>query len=401
MKSPAASIAAAVDGDALVALARDAVRIPSITPNERPFADWVKTELEESGWNEVDLVEVAPGRPNVYSLTGEGEGRSLVLAGHLDTVHADDWTQEWAGADRAGPFVGHLIDEEIWARGVTDQKGGICSIIEAIRAVDRAGFRLRGPVTGLFVCDEESGQPGSGLSLGMRAAVGDLFEKRRPSPDFAVYTEPTTGASVQPLYRELIQRFNRGTISFMQVQSFLLDEYVGLGPEHPQRYGNVIHAEFARHVDIDPDHLHVLAGDAPDLDLECARYDRLVTRARVGLQILGIGGNGHLAFNEPGSSFESRTRVVRLTAATRADNARYFDGPDQAPSHAITQGIATIGQAVHLLVLAVGSSKSEAVRAALEGPVTSAVPASALRPHPRVTVLLDPLAARMTGFRTS
>lgn len=210
-----------------------------------------------------------------------------------------------------------------------------------------------------------------------------------------------TGASVQPLYRELIQRFERGMISFMQVQSFLLDEYIGLGPEHPQRYGNLIHAEFARHVDIDPDHLHVPAGDAPDLDLECVRYDRLVTRARVGLQILGIGRNGHLAFNEPGSSFESRTRVVRLAAATRADNARYFDGPHQAPSHAITQGIATISQAAHLLVLVVGSSKSEAVRAVLEGPVTSAVPASALRLHPRVTVLLDPLAARMTGFRTS
>ena len=210
-----------------------------------------------------------------------------------------------------------------------------------------------------------------------------------------------TGASVQPLYRELIQRFSRGMISFMKAQSFLLDEYIGLGPEHPQRFGNVIHAEFARHVDIDPDHLHVPDGDASDLDLECARYDRLVTRARVGLQILGIGRNGHLAFNEPGSFFESRTRMVRLAAATRADNARYFDGPDQAPSHAITQGIATIGRAAHLLVLAVGPSKSEAVRAALEGPVTSAVPASALRLHPRVTVLLDPLAARMTGFWTS
>ncbi len=194
MKSPAASVAAAVDGDALVALARDAVRIPSITPNERTFADWVKSQLEESGWNEVDLVEVAPGRPNVYSRTGEGEGRSLVLAGHLDTVHADDWTQEWAGADRADPFAAHVIEGEMWARGVTDQKGGICSIIEAIRAVGRAGYRLRGSVTGLFVCDEESGQPDSGLSLGMRAAVGDLFEERGQAPDFAVYTEPTTGA---------------------------------------------------------------------------------------------------------------------------------------------------------------------------------------------------------------
>ncbi len=135
---------------------------------------------------------------------------------------------------------------------------------------------------------------------------------------------------------------------------------------------------------------------AADPELECDRYDRLVTRAGVGLQILGVGRNGHLAFNEPGSSFDSRTRVVRLAPATRADNARYFDSPEQVPAQAITQGMATIGQAAHLLVLAAGPSKSEAVRAALEGPITTAVPASALRLHSRVTVLLDQSAARLT-----
>lgn len=146
MKSPAEFIAAAVDGDALLELAQEAVRIPSITPNEAAFADWVRTQLEAGGWSEVSLVEVEPGRPNVYSRAGEGEmdAGSLVLAGHLDTVQADDWTEEWIGADRADPFAGHVIDGEIWARGVTDQKGGICSIIEAIRAVYRAGYRLRG-----------------------------------------------------------------------------------------------------------------------------------------------------------------------------------------------------------------------------------------------------------------
>ena len=196
MKSPAEFIAAAVDGDALVELAQEAVRIPSITPNEAAFADWVRTQLEAGGWSEVSLVQVEPGRPNVYSRAGEGEmdARSLVLAGHLDTVQADDWAEEWIGADRADPFAGHVIDGEIWARGVTDQKGGICSIIEAIRAVYRAGYRLRGSVIGLFVCDEESGQPGSGLSLGMRAAVAELFEGAEQRPAFAVYTEPTTGA---------------------------------------------------------------------------------------------------------------------------------------------------------------------------------------------------------------
>ena len=207
-----------------------------------------------------------------------------------------------------------------------------------------------------------------------------------------------TGASVLPLYRELIRRYRREQLSFSRVRSFLLDDYLGLGLEHPQCYGNLIETEFTRHVDIESQNLYMPDCGAADPELECDRYDRLVTRAGVGLQILGVGRNGHLAFNEPGSSFDSRTRVVRLAAATRADNARYFDGPEQVPTHAMTQGMATIGQAAHLLVLAAGPSKSVAVRAALEGPITSAVPASALRLHPRVTVLLDPPAARLTGL---
>lgn len=207
-----------------------------------------------------------------------------------------------------------------------------------------------------------------------------------------------TGASVRPLYRELIRRHHREGLSFRRVRSFLLDDYIGLGPEHPQCYGNFIEAEFARQVDIRRENLYAPDCGASDPDLECDRYDRQVTRAEVGLQILGMGRNGHLAFNEPGSSFESRTRVVRLAPDTRADNARYFNRPDQVPAHAMTQGMATIGQAAHLLLLAAGPSKSEAVRAALEGPITTAVPASALRLHSRVTVLLDPSAARLTGL---
>lgn len=197
MKNPAASAAAAVDEGALVELALEAVRIPSVTPNEQAFADWLKAELETGdGWDEVDLVEVAPGRPNLYARTGgaKREGRSLALAGHLDTVHAEDWVEEWRGTGRADPYAGRIIEGEIWARGVTDQKGGICSVVEAIRAIRRAGYRLRGPVTGLFVCDEESGEPGSGVSLGMRSAVRDVFGAGRGAADFAIYTEPTTGA---------------------------------------------------------------------------------------------------------------------------------------------------------------------------------------------------------------
>ena len=194
MRWAADRVADAVDREALVRLVLEAVRIPSVTPHEVAFAGWVSEQLATGTWNGVRLEEAEPGRPNVYAATGGSAGRSLVLAGHLDTVHADDWIREWAGSDRADPFAGHVVEGEIWARGVTDQKAGICSIIEAVRAVGRAGYRLAGPLTGLFVCDEESGQPGSGLSIGMRAAVSHLFSDPGRVPDFAIYTEPTTGA---------------------------------------------------------------------------------------------------------------------------------------------------------------------------------------------------------------
>ncbi|MCQ3805428.1 MAG: glucosamine-6-phosphate deaminase [Acidimicrobiia bacterium] len=207
-----------------------------------------------------------------------------------------------------------------------------------------------------------------------------------------------TGGSVADLYRNLVLRSRKGWLDFGGARIFLLDDYVGLGRSHPQRYANVVMTRLARHVDLDPHRLHAPDGDAGDLAEECSRYEDLVCRSEVGLQILGIGRNGHLAFNEPGSCLESRTRVVELAEVTRADNARYFPGPEDVPFLAITQGLATIRQAGHLVVLATGSSKARAVRAALQGPVTSDIPASAVQLHPRVTVLLDPSAAALTRF---
>ena len=191
---PAAIVADAIDARSLVDLVVAAVGVPSVTPHEERFAHWVREELARGGWDEVELRDAEPGRPNVYAASGAGGGRSLVLAGHLDTVHADDWAAHWKGTDRADPFAGQLVDGEIWGRGAADLKGGICTIIEVLRAVRRAGFRLRGRVRGLFVCDEESGQPGSGLSAGMRAAVQYLFEGEPDTPDFAIYAEPTDAA---------------------------------------------------------------------------------------------------------------------------------------------------------------------------------------------------------------
>ncbi len=198
MSDVAATVAEAVDADGLVELVRSATRIPSVTGDEAEFAMWVRDQISAGGWDEVRSSDVAPGRPNVYAFAGvPGGGRSLVLAGHLDTVAVDDWHHQWEGTGRADPFGAHVIDGEIWGRGVADQKAGVCAVIEALRAVRRSGHRPAGPVTALFVCDEESGQPGSGVSAGMRAAVSDVFGEAGddgPPADFAVYTEPTTSA---------------------------------------------------------------------------------------------------------------------------------------------------------------------------------------------------------------
>ncbi len=186
--------AEAVDGEAVVELVREAVRIPSVTPNEDHFARWAWHQMAASdAFDSAELFECEPGRPNVCGTAGGGAGRSLLLAGHLDTVAIEDWRQHWRGTDREDPFGAQMIDGEIWGRGVADQKAGICATIEAVRALGRAGLRPAGRVSTLFVCDEESGQPGSGVSAGMRAAVEGRAGPR-PDADFAIYTEPTTSA---------------------------------------------------------------------------------------------------------------------------------------------------------------------------------------------------------------
>lgn len=201
-----------------------------------------------------------------------------------------------------------------------------------------------------------------------------------------------TGGSVAGLYGELIRRQRQDALSFAAVRAFLLDEYLGLPADHPKAYRNVIRRLLADHVDFAPGAVAGLDAAAADLDSECARYDGLLA-AGVDLQILGIGRNGHIAFNEPGSSLTGTTRVVTISEQTRRDNARFFAHPDDVPRRAVTQGIGTILRAAHLLLVALGESKAGALRTALEGPVTEAVPASALQLHPRVTVVADRAAA--------
>jgi len=204
-----------------------------------------------------------------------------------------------------------------------------------------------------------------------------------------------TGSSPLPVYRELIRRHDAGRLSFQQARAFTLDEYVGLDDTHPERYRHVIECEFTAHVDLDPDAVHGPDGNATDLRAACAAYEDAIRAAGgIDLQIVGIGTDGHIAFNEPGSSFASRTRIKTLTAQTRADNARFFgDDVDAVPRHCLTQGLGTIMQARHVVLVATGVAKAEAVHQMVEGPVSAMWPGTILQHHPHTTVLLDPAAA--------
>jgi glucosamine-6-phosphate deaminase len=204
-----------------------------------------------------------------------------------------------------------------------------------------------------------------------------------------------TGSTPLLIYDELGRRVARGALSLANARAFMLDEYVGLPADHPQRYRTVIREEFVDKVDIDPAQVFGPDGLAADLASACEAYEQAIADAGgVDLQILGIGTDGHIAFNEPGSSLASRTRIKTLTSQTRRDNARFFRGNVEAvPDHCLTQGIGTILQARHILLVASGRGKAEAVHQLVEGPVSAMWPATALQLHPHVTVLLDTAAA--------
>jgi glucosamine-6-phosphate deaminase len=203
-----------------------------------------------------------------------------------------------------------------------------------------------------------------------------------------------TGSSPLSVYRELIRRHRREGLTFAAVHAFLLDEYVGLPPSHPQSYAHVIRTVLTDHIDIDPRRVHGPNGVAADIFAAAKEYDAMIADSGpVDVQLLGIGGNGHIGFNEPGSSLGSRTRVKTLTEQTRHDNARFFSSIDEVPRHVITQGLGTISAARHLVLIATGSHKAEAVAAAVEGPLTASCPASVLQLHPHVTVVVDEAAA--------
>jgi len=204
-----------------------------------------------------------------------------------------------------------------------------------------------------------------------------------------------TGSSPVPAYAELVARHRAGTgPSYAEVRAFLLDEYVGLPAGHPQSYRATIARELTDELGLHADRVH--GPDPSDVRTAGAAYEaQLVAAGGVDLQVLGIGGDGHLAFNEPGSSLSSTTRLKTLTEETRRDNARFFGSLDEVPRHVLTQGLGTILRARHLLLIATGTGKAAAIAAAVEGPLSASCPASVLQLHPHATVLLDPQAATL------
>lgn len=209
-----------------------------------------------------------------------------------------------------------------------------------------------------------------------------------------------TGSSPLSVYRELARRHREEKLSFAEVQAFLLDEYVGLPAGHPESYIEVIRRELVNHLDLDPTKVHGPDGTASDPFEAADAYDRAIAAAGpVDVQLLGIGANGHIGFNEPTSSLRSRTRVKTLTERTRQDNARFFANLDEVPRHVITQGLGTISDATHLVMIATGEGKAAAIAAAVEGPLAAMCPASVLQLHPHATIVVDEAAASRLQLR--
>ena len=203
-----------------------------------------------------------------------------------------------------------------------------------------------------------------------------------------------TGSTPIPTYRALAALVAEGAVDVSRMSAFALDEYVGMPVDDERSYADTIRRTVTEPLGLDPSAVHVPDGMAEDLVAGCQAYEEAIREAGgIDVQILGIGGNGHIGFNEPTSSFASRTRLKTLAPRTRQDNKRFFAEGERVPTHCVTQGLGTIMDAGHVLLLANGQEKADAVAAAVEGPVSSMCPASILQHHQHAVVVLDEAAA--------
>ena len=233
------------------------------------------------------------------------------------------------------------------------------------------------------------------ISVAAAKVVADVV---RAKPDAVLGL--ATGSTPLGLYKELIRMHKAEGLSFARVTTFNLDEYVGLDGTHEQSYRYFMTENFFRHIDVPLDGTHVPSGTASDYGAQCVEYERQIEAAGgIDLQVLGIGTDGHIAFNEPGSSLVSRTRVKTLAEQTIEDNARFFERKEDVPIYAITMGVGTILEARKLILVANGAAKALAVAACVEGPVSSTCTASALQLHRNATVFVDEEASGALQMR--
>ncbi|MFD1848609.1 glucosamine-6-phosphate deaminase [Oceanobacillus bengalensis] len=207
-----------------------------------------------------------------------------------------------------------------------------------------------------------------------------------------------TGSTPEGLYKRLIEKYREGNVSFKDVTTFNLDEYVGLKKEDPNSYYYFMKDKLFNHIDVEMENVYLPKGVVADLEGECSEYERLIqTAGNIDVQILGLGLNGHIGFNEPGTAFSSRTHIVELDASTREANARFFDSIDEVPTQAITMGIETIMESKEIVLLVSGEKKAEAVKQLIEGEVSEDFPATVLRNHDKVTLIADEGALGKVG----
>jgi len=225
---------------------------------------------------------------------------------------------------------------------------------------------------------QEMSQRASSIILGL------ISKKSNPVLGLA------TGSTPEGMYQCLIKAYEQGDISFKNVTTFNLDEYVGLTKEDANSYHSYMKEKLFNHIDILPDQTHLPDGTARDLQLECVKYEQLIRDAgQVDIQVLGLGLNGHIGFNEPGTPFSSRTHVVELMASTRQANARFFNGLNEVPTQAITMGIETIMESERILLLVSGEKKAPALARLMKGDLSEDFPASILQRHPNVVIITD------------
>ncbi len=209
-----------------------------------------------------------------------------------------------------------------------------------------------------------------------------------------------TGSTPTATYSRLAERHLTAGLDFSSVTTFNLDEYVGLPTEDPNSYRSFMNAHFFDRIQIEKDRTFIPNGTAANLRQECLEYEEsIVANGGIDLQLLGIGRDGHIGFNEPGSSLAGRTQVRLLARQTILDNARFFGSEDLVPKAAITMGVGTILDANQILLLATGETKAEAIQATLEGPLTAMVTSSALQIHPNATILMDAAASHLLANR--